>query len=527
MERFDYLIPAVRGRAEKGSGRLALPMELGVEYGGFASWCVTVFMDRTGRKPGGQDIILFLNRKEELAEEGYEITITKEKIQVSASTERGVVWALTTVALLLEEESVPCGTISDSPKYQHRGLSVDCARHFFPAAEIKKIIEEISLAKMNVLHWHLTDDQGWRIESRRFPGLQKMSGQYYSQEEIREVCEYARLRGVEIIPEVDMPGHVSALLAAYPQYSCGEKPVKIKTGGGIFPVILCAGKEAVFDFLKDLLMEVTGLFPGERFHLGGDEAPKTEWKKCPCCQAKMLELGLEDWEELQGYFMSRVSEILAGLGKTAVCWNETLCAANHPQKMQAQYWTLEQRKAMEPYALAGKEWIYSDMFELYLDYPYSMTNLKKVYETIPHLGEEDVSGKEGLLGMEGCLWSEHITKCEKLEKLLFPRIYALADNTWSGADKYEEFTSRLTQAIASPLHQGILYTSRDWWTPTGPERQQEAFAYMASLSANMSEEVKEETMDSSSASNEEFGRAFMTKFFQPEDIPILMGEMQK
>ncbi|MCD8068774.1 MAG: beta-N-acetylhexosaminidase [Lachnospiraceae bacterium] len=525
MENYEYLVPAVRGSVQKDAGHFQLQMVIGIQFGGFERWCAAAFLDRTGRSVGGNDV-LFFTRKEELPSEGYELTIEEDRINIAASSERGIVWALTTSALLLEDGSIPCGSISDFPKYEHRGLSVDCARHFFPAEEIKKIIEEISLAKMNVLHWHLTDDQGWRIESRKFPRLQEMSGQYYTQEEIRDVCEFARLRGVEIIPEVDMPGHVSALLAAYPRFSCGEKPVKIKTGGGIFPVILCAGRDEVFDFLKELLTEIAGLFPGKRFHLGGDEAPRTEWKKCPFCHARMEKLGLNRWEDLQGYFMSRMAKILSELGKTPVCWNETLCADNYPQKMQAQYWTLAQRKAMEPYAKAEREWIYSDMFELYLDYPYSMTNLRKVYETVPHLGEEDFSGQKGLLGLEGCLWSEHITECEKLEKNLFPRIYALAENAWSGAGEYEAFTARLRKAITLPLHQGIAYTPEDWWEPAGPERQREAFAYMAALSANMSEEAKAETMDSS-APDEDFGKAFMTKFFQPEDIPILMGGRQQ
>ncbi len=519
------MIPSVRGTADMQESKCVLSAEVGIEYGGFEPWCADVFLSRTKRRIGGDNII-FLNQNREIPTEGYEIRIEEHRIELAASTEHGVIWALTSLAVLLVNDgngaAIPCGVITDAPRYRHRGLLLDCARHFFPAEEVKKVIEEISLAKMNVLHWHLTDDQGWRIESKRFPNLHEKSGDYYTQEEIADVCEYARIRGVEVIPEIDMPGHVSSLLAAYPQYSCSGRKVQLAKGGGIFPVILCAGRDEVFDFLDELLGEIAPLFPGSRMHIGGDEAPKNEWKKCPDCRARMKALGLTEWEDLQGYFMTRASEILAKYGKEAICWNETLRAANHPKKMQTQYWTLQHRDTMAGFAAEGGAWIYSDMFELYLDYPYSMTSVKKVYETVPHLGEENVADQPNLLGMEGCLWTEHVTEATRLENLLFPRIYALAEIAWSGNGNYEQFAARLCKFTSSKLHQGISYTEESWWVPTGAERQKEAFGYLASIHSGMSDEVKDQTVEST-APNEEFGRAFMTKFFQPEDMAILMG----
>ncbi|MCD8021662.1 MAG: beta-N-acetylhexosaminidase [Lachnospiraceae bacterium] len=588
--KINDMVPSVRGEVKEEAGVFILPKEILIEFGAFEHWCADVFLTRCGRTlksagTGGQacplaeredgtssgrsfhtdrsgaegissvegvkpDILLCKEREsstgKEFSQEGYELTVSEDGIRIAAASEQGVVWALTTLALAVDEEGndqISCGRICDAPRYAHRGLSLDCARHFFPAEEVKKIIEEISLAKMNVLHWHLTDDQGWRIESKRFPKLCERysrpqagisAGQsegalsngagtdpareYYTQDEIRKICEYARVRGVEVIPEIDMPGHVSALLHAYPEYSCSGKKVRVATAGGIYPIILCGGQEKTYSFLEDLLEEIIPLFPGKRVHLGGDEAPKGEWKKCPYCQAKMQDRGFTQWEDMQGYFMTRVTAILEKYGKTAICWNETLRASNHPENMQAQYWTLQHRDTMETFAKAGGAWIYSDMFELYLDYPYSMTPLKKLYGTVPHLGDEDVSGQENLLGLECCLWSEHITETEKLEKLLFPRTYAVAEISWNGVKNreiatrceqnasssdavsedaaYTEFEARLGRAIASRLHPQLAYTPENWWNPTGQGRQQEAFAYMASINSGMSEEEKEQTLES-------------------------------
>ncbi len=391
---------------------------------------------------------------------------------------------------------------------------------------IKQIIDKMSLTKLNVLHWHLSDDQGFRIESKKFPKLQEVSKEYYTQDEIRDICEYAKLRAVEIIPELDMPGHTSAILSAYPQYSCFEKEVKLASSGGIYPVILCAGKEETMQFLEELLSEVAELFPGERIHVGGDEAPKSEWKKCPHCQARMTALGISNPEDLQADFTKRVCAIIQKKGKQAICWNETVRSEHYPENIQVQYWTLQHRDSMEQYVNKGGKWIYSDMFELYLDYPYSMPSLKKIYELQPHLGKRKVGIQDGLLGIECCIWSEHIAEHTRLEELLFPRVFANAELSWSGSRDYMEFVRRLEAQLTKPLFQGVNYTPQSWWTPKGSKRRKEAIAYFTKMNAGMSAEVREQTVESA-APNQEFAQSFMNKFFEPLDIPFLLISMLK
>ena len=517
------LIPYPSGCIKEQLGKFILKRTLNVDFGPFETWCVEAFTQRIGlnmSSTANDAIWLKLVKVGAFSKEGYQLTVNESLITIHASTELGVMWALTTLVSLVEGKEIPCVSIEDSPRYPHRALSLDCARHFFAVEEVKKVIEEISLAKMNTLHWHLSDDQGWRIESKKFPKLNTTSEQYYTQAQIQEVVEFARIRGVEIIPEIDIPGHTSAILAAYPQYSCFEKKVKLATAGGIYPVILCAGKDETFTFLEQLFDEILPLFPSERFHIGGDEAPKTEWNKCPKCQERMKKLGLTTLEDLQGYFTARVIKILKNHGKQPICWNDTLLASNVPKDIQVQYWTLQHRVSMQKFVESGGRWIYSDMFEIYLDYPYSMTNLKKVYETQAHLGKKSFEGSSGFEGYEGCLWAEHITDAKRLENLLFPRIYALAELNWCGKRDYSDFKTRLKGFISSELHKNVQYTPEIWWEPQGRARKKEAIDYFIKVNS-MPPEVKAQTVDAA-APNKEFASSFMNKFFKPLDIPALL-----
>ncbi len=519
------LVPYPSAKAETQSGYCILPKKIGIGMDSFPVDAVAAFLDRCGITDSG-DLFLTLRRNKELSQEGYILEITQTGITVEASNEQGVIWALTTVANLLNDGKLPCCQIEDAPKYPHRGISLDCARHFFPAEEVKRIINTMSLAKLNVLHWHLADDQGWRIESKKFPKLQEVSKDYFTQDEIRDVVQYAALRGVEVIPEIDLPGHTSGILAAYPEYSCSGKDVNLATCGGIYPVILCAGQDKTFAFLKELLTEIAGLFPAKRFHIGGDEAPKSEWKKCPHCQARMQKLDITSYEDLQADFSRRVCQILKKLGKEAICWNETLRANTPPEDVQIQYWTLQYRDSMEKFADNGGKWIYSDMFELYLDYPHSMTSLKKLYNTKLHLGKRPVTGKDGLLGLEGCLWSEHITEHSRLENLLFPRAFALGEICWCGAQNYDEFLIRLDAQLGSALYQDVHITEKNWWDPKGSARRKEAIGFFTTINSGMSDDVREQTVESA-APNREFAQSFMNKFFEPLDIPFLLAAMTK
>jgi hexosaminidase len=521
-----HLIPYPSGTVQLFDGVCRLPDRIAIKNEGFQDWCITAFLTRTGVQVGQSGFTVFLRRDDTLPAEAYRLRIQPESITVTAHSEQGVIWALTTAVHLLQNGRLPCCEIEDRPRYPHRGVLLDCARHFFPVETVKRVVEGMSLAKLNVLHWHLSDDQGWRIESKRFPKLHEVSGAFYTQQEVQELVEYARNRGVEVVPELDMPGHTTGILAAYPAYSCTEKQVSPASTGGIYPTVLCPGKEETFHFLEELLDEIIPLFPGPRFHIGGDEAPKINWAACPHCRARMRAEGLTELSDLQGYFTRRVQSILKKHGKQAVCWNETLLAANAPEDVQIQYWTLQHRRAMEPFLRRGGQWIYSDMFELYLDYPYSMTSLKKVYHTIPHLGKAPCSQKDGLMGMECCIWTEHITDSKTLEQMLFPRAWAMAELCWSGTRSDRDFEERLSAMLSERLASAVHVAPKESWNPKGKARRQEALAYFKNMNAGMSEDVRKQTVQSTNP-NREFARSFMRKFFQVSDLPFLLGAMKK
>ena len=398
-------------------------------------------------------------------------------------------------------------------KYDFRSLHLDCARHFFSVETVKKVIEGISYGNLNVLHWHLTDDHAWRIESKKFPQLHESSGQYYTQEQIREIIDFAKERGIEVIPEIDMPGHNLALLSVFPEYSCKGEPVTPAKARGVYKTILCAGKEDTYSFVEQLLDEMIPLFDSQYFHIGGDEAPKDEWKECPHCNAKLKELGLTSYEDLQGYFTSRVCEVLKKHGKTPIVWNDALLANNLPEDIVVQYWTIDHAKAMVPFVANGGKWIYSDMFELYLDYPYSMIPLKKVYEFQPHLYNYEIPKMDGLIGFEACTWTEHIDNEQKLCEHIFPRVYALAERANGEAHTdYESFRARVREKIKLLEQAGIPYTKEENWDPKGLSAKKDAVRFYLNMGVDVDEEEKEKQA-ASVAPKLEFVLHFIKEFY--------------
>ena len=307
--------------------------------------------------------------------EKYELNVSENRIDIFATAREGIVWGLTTLYWLIRFGSgnLQCGRYVDEPALSWRGFLLDSCRHFFPAEVIKIMIEQCSLRKINRMHWHLSDDQGYRIESRKFPRLNQHGswwinpngtkyGGFYTQNEIREIVEFARARGVEIVPEIDMPGHVTAIVSSYPEVSCSGLPVPVSITGGIHPRILCAGKDSAIRFAEELIEEVLPLFPFRYYHIGGDEAPKEEWKKCPDCQKRMQELGLQDEEELQAWFTDKITEFLAAKGKTAIGWNEVLKSGKVREDTVVQYWAEEgegENYCEEAFS-AGRKCIYSE-----------------------------------------------------------------------------------------------------------------------------------------------------------------------
>lgn len=411
--------------------------------------------------------------------------------------------------------------------YNYRSLHLDCARHFFSVETVKKVIEGISYANMNVLHWHLTDDHAWRIESKKFPKLHETSGQYYTQEEIRDIIDFAKNCGIDVIPEIDMPGHNLALLSVFPEYSCKGEPVTPAKARGVYKTILCAGKEETYSFVEELLDEMIPLFDSQYFHIGGDEAPKDEWKECPHCNAKMKELGITSYEDLQGYFTARVCDVLKKHGKTPIVWNDALLANNLPEDISVQYWTIDHAKPMSNFVDKGGKWIYSDMFELYFDYPHSMIPLKKVYEFTPHLYKDDITNTTGMIGYEACCWTEHIDNEKDLCEHIFPRVYAMAERA-NGEEQtdYESFKERVREKTKLLEKAGIPYTKEVWWDPKGKARREDAIQFYFNMGADVDEEEAKKQAASASPKLE-FVIHFITEFYKLGDIPAFIYKLIK
>ena len=514
-------IPAPRGSVRMQEGSVKLPETVTVSLGDFAPWCLEAFAARLdGHVETAENGFIAL-KKADIAKEGYKLTVTKDGITVEAADESGAVWALTTVTeLTAEGEALPIVTIEDAPHYGHRGLSLDCSRHFFTADEVKKVIDQMTRVKLNVLHWHLVDDQGWRIECKTLPLLHETTGTYYTQEEIRSVIEYARVRGMEIIPEIDMPGHTRSMIAAYPHLSCFGEKTELCQFGGIFEKILCPGKDETFAFFEKLLTEVCALFPDDRFHIGGDEAPKTEWKKCPHCKARMEALGLTDYEDLQGYFTKRVVAILKKHGKHAVCWNDVLESKDVDTGNIIQYWTAQHEAPVPAFIERGGKVIFSNMSALYFDYPHGINSLNKVYHYQPVVMGKSYADSPNMLGYEAALWSEQVETPEHLEELLFPRLYAVSEIAWNEAGDYADFEHRAEKKIEIAAKQGVNCMTKDGWNPEGEARVQSAATFIAHM-MNPGGIGTPHT-----DAEREMVRPVIEKFaqiwFRPQDVPEMM-----
>jgi hexosaminidase len=489
-------IPKPNGTVREQAGIFTLRDSLSINPGDFEPYVIRAFERRAAglgvtvtSAAGAASVTLV--RKPGYAPEQYTLDIGERGITVSAAFERGIIWGLTSLYQAIAERNggveLSACVLEDAPRYGHRALMLDCARHFFAAAEVERIIEEMSLVKLNVLHWHLSDDQGWRIESRAFPKLSGLDGQpYYTQDEIRHVVSFAKERGVEVIPEIDMPGHTTAIIAAYPELSCKGEPVSLASGGGIFKVILCAGKDRTYSFLFTLLDEVAALFESPYFHLGGDEAPKTEWEQCDDCKAYKEKMGLATFEDLQGHFTACLAEHLRQSGKTVVCWNDVLNAAALPENLTVQYW-IEWGDPQKTAAFYGKggSVVFSDMFSLYLDYPASFSSLKKVYNYRPVIGSRDCSDGANTVGIEACLWSERIITPQNLETAIFPRLFAMAEAGWTRDRDYGNFEKRLIAKLEGLKSRGIAFTPIDQSNPEGEARSAAIAQFFQAMSANM------------------------------------------
>jgi hexosaminidase len=369
---------------------------------------------------------------------------------------------MTLLQLFIQNEKsavVPKVNIHDRPRFSWRGTLIDPARNFLPVGTVKQYIDCISELKLNILHWHLVDDQGWRIESLLFPKLHQIGGKrgYYTQAQIREIIDYAAKRNVMLLPEIDMPGHTSAMLAAYPELSCSKKPVKIKQRPGIFNSALCVSNNAVYDFIDRLTGEVAGLFPFPYIHIGSDEVLAGDWLKHDECISLMERNGIKDKTGLHAHFVSRVNDILKKHGRKMIAWDEA--AHFMPEGAVIQAW--RNHKFAAAAAGMGHDAIVSPTTHCYYDYPHVITPVEKVYSFEPVPTELPENLTRHILGAEANLWGEWITP-KRLTKRAFPRMLAHAEVCWSQKENrdYEHFKVRMKAVSGNMKKNGVRFGTR-------------------------------------------------------------------
>jgi len=419
---------------------------------------------------------IILNQSETYEQEEYALTISLDTIALHFSTQTGLnhgISSLLQLLLLNNDEGsyiykLPLGKIEDSPSFKHRGFLLDCSRHFFEKETILKYIDLLTLYKMNVLHWHLTEDQGWRIAIDKYPKLESIAskrteldgseyGGIYSKADIREVVAYASKNGIEVIPEIEMPGHSQAAIAAYPHLSCIGKQVAVANDWGVFKEIYCAGNDSVFTFLEDVLTEVVDLFPSKYLHIGGDEAPKSRWEACSKCQNRIEEEGLKDEHELQAYFIKRIQTFLNSKGKEIIGWDEILEGGLTEGAIVQSWRGVEGGIAA---AKQGNKVIMSPTSHAYLDYDLKAINLEKIYSFNPIPTDLSSDFHANIIGGECNMWTEHVPDEKTLDYKVFPRILGMAEALWSSGEKdFQEFRDRVQVHYAILSEYNVNYGS--------------------------------------------------------------------
>jgi hexosaminidase len=433
------------------------------------------------------NIIVHISSDADLGNEGYRLDVEPTAVRISANAAAGAFYGVQTLRQLIATErdlssdasaiqrTIPCLHIEDQPRFHWRGLLLDVGRHFFTVEEIERFLDLMAMYKFNTFHWHLTDDQGWRIEIKKYPrltefgawrddGQGKKYGGFYTQDQIRSVVAYAAARHITIVPEIEMPGHCQAALAAYPELSCTGGPFAVGTRWGIYKDVYCAGKDQTFEFLENVLTEVMILFPSSTVHIGGDECPKDRWKACPDCQARIKSEGLKDEQELQSYFIKRIDAFVATKGRRIIGWDEIL-EGGLARGAAVMSWR-GTAGAMAA-ATANHAVVSSPTSNCYFDYPQSLSSnktkatgsylpIEKVYSFNPMPAQLSPEYAAHVLGAQGNLWTEHIENALRLDYMAFPRACALAEVVWSPADHrtWDDFHRRLMQELKrlSALH---------------------------------------------------------------------------
>jgi hexosaminidase len=392
----------------------------------------------------------------------YRMNITPKGILINAEFDEGVFYGIQTLRQLLPVEAeesklklpfqLSTMLIQDGAKFPHRGLLLDCCRHFMSVEFIKNYIDVLAYYKMNVLHWHLTEDQGWRIQIDKYPLLTEVGawrtekdgtkyGGFYTKDQIKEIVAYAASRHITIIPEIELPGHSSAAIAAYPALSCTHESIQVENEWGVFKDIYCAGDEYTFEFLENVLSEVCELFPSPYIHIGGDEAPKFRWEQCEKCQRRLQQEKLKDEAELQTYFIERIATFLQSKGKRIIGWDEIL-EGGIPADAMIQSW--RGMEGGEQAAKAGHNVIMSPTSHCYFDYGLSSTDMEEVYNFNPIPASLSIAESSYIRGGECNMWTEHAPQ-ETVDSKVFPRLLALSEALWTYPEQrnYSAFNKRV------------------------------------------------------------------------------------
>ena len=522
----DYNIVPQPQEIQTKDGRFALDNDLKISYSedlsneadflkevlsGFSTTDISSAVDVDGGN-------IYLSISDNLtAPEAYTLEVAFDNISIKGADAAGVFYGIQTLQQLVQSKDsvnsvyyVPAVKIVDQPRFAYRGMHLDVARHFFPVEAVKKYIDLIALHKMNKFHWHLTEDQGWRIEINKYPKLAEVAafrngtiighypgegntnevyGGFYTQEEIKDVIAYAATKHVEVIPEIELPGHSGAAIAAYPELSCfPEQPTEVpndmmsakgkelqangtpkvvQESWGVFNDVYCAGKENTFEFLEGVLDEVAELFPSKYIHIGGDECPKAHWEICPQCQQRMKDEGLQDEHELQSYFVQRIEKYLNSKGKQIIGWDEILEGGLAPNatvmSWRGEEGGIEAAKQDHDVIMTPTGYCYFDYYQVdkedQEDEPLAIGGylpVEKVYSYNPFPNELASDKHQYILGAQGNLWSEYIPTADKLTYMVLPRMAALAEGVWSPLEKknFDSFKNRVS-------HLRTLYDKMD------------------------------------------------------------------
>lgn len=465
---------------------------------------VTYFTDKIKNSTGYQLSIktakaesnyinISLTQDIDVNEEGYLLEVTDKGIDIKAKTPQGAFYGMQTVMQLLPAEiesptkinyiawRIPCVTIKDEPRFSYRGEHFDPSRHFADVDYLKKHLDVMAMHKLNKLHWHLTEDQGWRIESKKYPKLNEISTKrvdgdgkvdgpyYFTQDQVKEIVAYAKERFIEVIPEIELPGHGVAALSAYPEFSCTGGPFDVRSYWGVSNDVYCAGNDSTFTFLTDIIEEVIPLFESDYFHIGGDECPKDRWKHCPKCQARIKELGIKAdkdhsaEEKLQSYFVQRMEKVLLKHNKKMIGWDEILEGGLAPtatvMSWRGEEGGIEAANMGHDVIMTPGGWLYLDHYQSdQVNEPVAIggyTTLEKTYsyDPIPEKIADDK--KHHILGAQGNIWSEYIYSDSIRELRAYPRLIALAEVTWSAKNNknYKDFERRLdNQLVRLDMH---------------------------------------------------------------------------